>query len=143
MRVESGASQINAMVFDHVQCWFSSFFSFDLFPTSKPGDVLSLLHSVPSHPKPCEFTSMRVRLGANVCHCLIDAVDGIRLLVWDLNAKFLLNCHDDFNGVQTVQTKVIPKVRGCIDLELSVHMSIHDTRCGMADLCHVRNLRKS
>lgn len=61
------------------------------------------------------------------CH---TAVDSIGLLVGDLNAKFLyarliiklplgkhvttnlLNCHDDLDGVQAVESKVVGEVCG-------------------------------
>lgn len=67
---------------------------------------------------------MRIWLGADICHCLIDAVDSIGLLVWDLDAKFLLDRHDDFHRVETVQTKVVSKVRGRRNLQLSGRITI-------------------
>jgi hypothetical protein len=64
---------------------------------------------------------VRIRLSKDICHCLIDAVDSVRLLVRDLNAKFLLNCHDDFHRIQAIQTEVVPEMRVWSDLWLSVH----------------------
>jgi hypothetical protein len=42
---------------------------------------------------------MRIWLCADISDCLIDAVDGIGLLVRDLDAEFLLNRHDDLHRV--------------------------------------------
>ena len=56
--------------------------------------------------------SMRIWLSTDISDCLINAVNGISLLVWDLNAEFLLNCHDDFHRVQAVQAEVVSEMRG-------------------------------
>ena len=75
-------------------------------------------------PLPPEWLpSMRIRLSANISHCLIDGVDSICLLVRNLNAEFLLDGHDDFDGVQAVQTEVVSKMRDWVDLLLSVRPS--------------------
>lgn len=65
-------------------------------------------------------------------------MDGVCLLVWDLNAEFLfnqlvsrhtlsariegtksiylLNCHHNLNGIQTVQSEIVCEVRSSVDL---------------------------
>jgi hypothetical protein len=59
---------------------------------------------------------MRIWLGADISDGLIDAVDGIGLLVRDLDAEFLLDRHDHLDRVEAVQAEVVAKVRGCVDL---------------------------
>ncbi len=56
--------------------------------------------------------SMRIWLSTDIIDSLINAVNGIRLLVWDLNAEFLFDCHDDFHRVQAVQAEVVSEMRG-------------------------------
>lgn len=46
----------------------------------------------------------------------LTAVDGIGLLVWDLDAEFLLNRHDHLHGIQTVEPKVIVEMGGAGNL---------------------------
>merc|ERR1711977_560239 len=41
-------------------------------------------------------------LTEDICDCLLDTVDRICLLVWNLNAKLLLNRHHDLHGIQAV-----------------------------------------
>lgn len=43
-------------------------------------------------------------------------MDGVGVLVGDLNAEFLLNGHDDLNGVEAVEAKVVGEVSGGLDL---------------------------
>ena len=45
-------------------------------------------------------------------------VNGIGLLVWNLDAELLLNGHDHLDGVERVQSKVIGEMRGSGDLSL-------------------------
>jgi hypothetical protein len=45
-------------------------------------------------------------------------VNGIGFLVGDFDAEFFLNCHDHFNGIQAIQSKVILKMRRSADLLL-------------------------
>lgn len=52
------------------------------------------------------------RLGWEIC----TGVDGVGVLVGDLNAEFLLNGHDDLNGVEAVEAEVVGKVSGGPDL---------------------------
>lgn len=44
-------------------------------------------------------------------------MDGVGVLVGDLDAELLLDGHDDLNGVETVQAEVVGEVSGCLDLE--------------------------
>jgi hypothetical protein len=44
-------------------------------------------------------------------------MDGISILIRDLDAELLLNGHDNLNGVKAVEAKVIGKVSGRLDLE--------------------------
>jgi hypothetical protein len=37
-------------------------------------------------------------------------VDGISILIRDLNAELLLNSHDDLDGVKGVETEVVGEV---------------------------------
>lgn len=45
-------------------------------------------------------------------------VDGrpSHLLVWDLDGKLLLNCHDDLDGVQAVESEILGEVRAGLEL---------------------------
>jgi hypothetical protein len=43
-------------------------------------------------------------------------VDGVGVLVGDLNAEFLLDGHDDLDGVKRVETEVVGEVSGGLDL---------------------------
>lgn len=45
---------------------------------------------------------MGVRLVADILHGLIDAVNGVCLFVGNLNAKLLLDRHNNFNRIQAV-----------------------------------------
>ena len=61
-------------------------------------------------------SSVRIWLCTDICDSLFDTVNDIRLLVRYLNAKFLLNGHDHFDGIQAVQAKVVREVRCAGDL---------------------------
>jgi len=105
---------------------------------------------------------LTIGLGHDVVHCLLDcdiismyisdpasertAVDGIGLLVGDLNAEFLphcqiclpsiargptnlLNCHDHLYGIQTVETEVVVEVRFGVQLQ-NISLCLQSlTRC--------------
>lgn len=45
-------------------------------------------------------------------------MDGVGVLVGDLNAEFLLNGHDDLNGVERVKSEVVGEVSGGTDLRM-------------------------
>ena len=79
------------------------------------------------YASPQETPSVRIWLGADVCDRLVDfalsvadfeeqvlpsltTVDGIGLLVRNLNAEFFLNCHHNLHGIQAVQPEVILEV---------------------------------
>ena len=47
---------------------------------------------------------------------LLDGVDAIGVLVGDLDAEFLLDGHDDLDGVEAVETEVIGEVGGGLDV---------------------------
>lgn len=57
-----------------------------------------------------------VGLVQDVLDSLLDGVDGVGVLVGDLNAEFLLNGHDDLNGVERVKTEVVGEVSGGTDV---------------------------
>lgn len=40
------------------------------------------------------------------------SMDRVGLFVWNLNAKFLLNSHNNLNSVQAVQTQIVCEMRG-------------------------------
>lgn len=78
----------------------------------------------------CDIISMRTRHWSYSKH---TAVDGVGLLVWDLDAELLccrqlcsapalptatnlLNRHDDLYGVETVKTEVVVEVRLAVEL---------------------------
>lgn len=44
-------------------------------------------------------------------------VDGVGVLVGDLDAELLLDGHNDLNGVETVQAEVVGEVSGGLDLQ--------------------------
>lgn len=43
-------------------------------------------------------------------------MDGVGVLVGDLNAELLLDGHDDLNGVKRVETEVVGEVSSGLDL---------------------------
>lgn len=43
-------------------------------------------------------------------------VDGVGVLVGDLDAELLLDGHDDLNGVKAVETEVVGEVSSALDL---------------------------
>jgi hypothetical protein len=45
-------------------------------------------------------------------------VDGVGVLVGNLNAEFLLNGHDDLNGVKRIKTEVVGEVSAGTDLRM-------------------------
>lgn len=47
---------------------------------------------------------------------LLTRVDGVGVLVGNLNAELLLDSHDDLNGVERVETEIVGEVRGGLDL---------------------------
>lgn len=51
-----------------------------------------------------------VRALANVFYSLLGSLDIVSVLVRDFDREFFFNGHDDFNGVQAVQTEVVDKV---------------------------------
>lgn len=53
-------------------------------------------------------------------------MDGVGVLVGDLNAEFLLDGHDDLDGVKRVETEVVGEVSGGLDLFELVRQSNHD-----------------
>jgi hypothetical protein len=81
---------------------------------------------------------VRIWLGKNVCHCLVDCahdqhlriersrklslttVDSVGLLVWNLNAELFLDGHHHLYCVQAVQAQVVLEMRGGANLEGSV-----------------------
>lgn len=87
----------------------------DPFPT--PRTLHDSYLSSTTHPA----FSMRVRLGADICHCLVDGVNGVSLLVRNLDAELFLNRHDDLDRIQAVQAEVVSKVRSSRDLRPSVY----------------------
>lgn len=57
-----------------------------------------------------------IGLSKDVLNSLVNTVDGIGILVGDLNAEFLLNGHNNLNGIQAVKSKVVCEVRRAVDL---------------------------
>lgn len=55
-------------------------------------------------------------------------MDGVGVLVGDLDAELLLDGHDDLNGVETVQTEVVGEVGGRLDLEGGVRCGLYSLR---------------
>ena len=53
---------------------------------------------------------VRIGLVEDVLDSLLHAVDGVRILVGDLDAELLLNRHHNLNGVQAIQTQVVCEV---------------------------------
>lgn len=43
-------------------------------------------------------------------------VDGVGILIGDLDAELLLNSHDDLNGVKAVKAEVVGEVSGGLNL---------------------------
>lgn len=44
-------------------------------------------------------------------------VDGVGILVGDLDAELLLDGHDDLDGVERVEAEVVGEVSGRLDLQ--------------------------
>lgn len=57
-----------------------------------------------------------VGLVQDVLNSLVNGVDGVGVLVGDLNAEFLLDGHDDLDGVKRVETEVVGEVSGGLDV---------------------------
>lgn len=49
-------------------------------------------------------------------HRKLTRVDGVGILVGNLNAELLLNGHDDLDGVERVEAEVVGKVSSGLDL---------------------------
>ena len=57
-----------------------------------------------------------IGLAEDVLDSLVDRVDGVSVLVGDLDAELLLDGHDDLDGVEAVETEVVGEVRGGLDV---------------------------
>jgi hypothetical protein len=57
-----------------------------------------------------------IGLVQDVLDSLVDGVDGVGILVRDLNAEFLLNGHDDLDGVEAVKAEVVGEVGSGLDV---------------------------
>jgi hypothetical protein len=57
-----------------------------------------------------------VGLVQDVLNSLVDGVDRVGILVGDLNAEFLLDGHDDLDGVKRVEAEVVGEVSGGLDV---------------------------
>jgi hypothetical protein len=84
--------------------WYCSVFLSSLliaraFPNDN--DIFSLHQS---------SSSMCVWLSTNIRDRLIDAVDCIGFLVWNLNAEFLFDGHNDFHRIEAIQSQVVPEM---------------------------------
>lgn len=63
----------------------------------------------------------------DIINGLLNAVNGISILVGDLDRELFLNGHDNFDCIQTVQTKILDKVGlGCH--LMAIIASVHDDR---------------
>ena len=49
----------------------------------------------------------------------LTGVDGVGILVGNLNAKLLLNGHDNLDGIERVEAEVVGKVSGGLDLYIN------------------------
>lgn len=47
----------------------------------------------------------------------LTGVDGVGILVGDLNAELLLDGHDDFDGVEAVEAEIVGEVSSGLDLD--------------------------
>lgn len=67
---------------------------------------------------------------------ILTAVDGIRLLVRNLDAELFLDRHHDLDGIQAIQAQVILEVRCACDLYLFVNkeMGLDDSLNGVVPL---------
>lgn len=59
---------------------------------------------------------MSIGLAEDVLDSLVDRVDGVSVLVGDLDAELLLDGHDDLDGVEAVETEVVGEVGGGLDV---------------------------
>lgn len=64
----------------------------------------------------CENTWLASVVFDPVCTPELTRVDGVSILVGNLNAEFLLNGHDDLDGIERVEAEVVGKVSGGLDL---------------------------
>ena len=54
--------------------------------------------------------SLGMRVSGNVRDGVVGGQNLVCLIVWDLNGKLLLECHDYLHSVQAVKPKVVLKV---------------------------------
>lgn len=57
-----------------------------------------------------------IGLAEDVLDSLVNGVDGVCVLVGDLNAEFLLDSHHNLNGIQAVQAEVVREVCRRLDV---------------------------
>jgi hypothetical protein len=57
-----------------------------------------------------------VGLVQDVLNSLVNGVDGVGVLVGDLNAELLLDGHDNLDSVKRVEAEVVGEVSGGLDL---------------------------
>jgi hypothetical protein len=57
-----------------------------------------------------------IGLVQDVLNSLVNGVDGVGVLVGDLNAELLLDGHDNLDGVKRVETEVVGEVSGGLDV---------------------------
>lgn len=79
--------------------------------------VVTIAYVIPS--------SVGVWLCADICHRMLDAVNGIRLFVGNLDAELLLNRHHHFDRIQAVKTKIVREMSCTGDLQASVYIRPH------------------
>jgi hypothetical protein len=63
-----------------------------------------------------------IGLSKDVLNSLVNAVDGVSLLVGDLNAEFLLDGHHNLDGVETVKSEIVREVGGAVDLASIINL---------------------
>lgn len=59
----------------------------------------------------CKQILLCLRMRGDEVNCRLDGIDLLCLIVGDLEAKFFLKGHDDLDGVQAVQSKVLLEMR--------------------------------
>lgn len=108
----------------HTQgCAFRFFFFRKFVRFEKTGDSLSW-HRAGSGctRQPCRLFHGRLahfrapRRTMHPSHHKLTGVDGVGILVRNLNAKLLLNSHDDLDSIERVEAEVVGKVSGGLDL---------------------------
>lgn len=55
-------------------------------------------------------------MGENVFDSIVDGLDLVGFVIWDLDAELLLDGHDDLDGVETVEPEVCSEVGSGGDL---------------------------